>query len=396
MTTKWPSSCLYAVSSINIHRQTAARIACGRNVTLVRFYAQQQQHRKLSDSQSQPDVAKQYDALKSAPARIVNRAQDDPINPPLTTVPPPLNVPQEQGSDNFFAYWFKVGRAYGTFYKEGLKAVWSNRKAAKMLRERLVEDVKAQGTMTSTADTLRKNMIPDGGSDTILSAVAQKAITRSEYQLLERYRYDVGKLPLFGVLVLIFGEWLPLLVPFIPGAVPGTCRIPKQVQGMRQKAEERRRVSFRQGIAEPTKEQLAVSETDSESMGGTVWPLARPQYAQTLLRRLRDDQLLHLSSTLGVHNRLWDRLQLPPPSALLRRGLAKKLQYITTDDILLLQCGGVSKLVSDEVMVAAEERGLDVLGRKDAALREQLAWWLNRQQEDGGRGRAVIDMLFRR
>ena len=139
-----------------------------------------------------------------------------------------------------------------------------------------------------------------------------------------------------------------------------------------------------------------MSETESLSVGSAVWPLARLQHAQVLLRQLRDDQLLHLSSTLGVHNRLWDRLQLPPPSALLRRGLAKKLQYITTDDILLLQCGGVSKLVSDEVMVAAEERGLDVLGRKETALREQLAWWLNRQQEDGGRGRAVIDMLFRR
>lgn len=225
-------------------------------------------------------------------------------------------------------------------------------------------------------------------------------MTRSEFQLLARNSHDIGKLPFFGLLVALFGEWLPLIVPFIPGAVPGTCRIPKQIEGMRKKAEERRRISFRQGISEPTvgEEQLrkVEGEKDMSTASAKEWPMTQKEYAAQILSKLNASQLLHLSSTLNLHNRLWDRVQLPPPAFLLRSGVSKHLSYLTSDDLLLQRYGGAQKLTAEEVDVACEERGIDVLGRSEQTLRENLSWWLARQDEDKGRGEVLFTMLFRR
>lgn len=259
----------------------------------------------------------------------------------------------------------------------GIKAVWFNYQATKLVRERVKNAARAV----------------DGGShskDTLL-----KLLKRSEFQLLERNSHAIGKLPLFGVLVGLLGEWLPLLVPFMPGVVPGTCCFPKQLEGMRKKAEERRRMSFRQGISEPSKEQIP-EIPEAEGLVKAEWPMTSPDYAASMLKGLRDDQLYHLSCTLNLHNRMWDRIQLPPPSWLLRRGLSRRLAYLTSDDKLLNRDGGSQRLNPDETIIACEDRGLDVLGKKQDVLRSDLSWWLARQNEDRGKGSAIFTMLFRR
>ncbi|EMD00316.1 hypothetical protein BAUCODRAFT_57834, partial [Baudoinia panamericana UAMH 10762] len=280
---------------------------------------------------------------------IESRSAIDPVNPPLSTLPPPLDLPTRNG-DITFSYLWNLSRAYGGFYKEGVKAVWYNWRAARLLRERLAKEANVKDTDEAAMKGLLK---------------------RSEWQLLQRNDHDIGKLPLFGVMVLLFGEWLPLLVPFIPTAVPSTCRIPSQIRGMREKAEARRRVSFREGYPEPSKEQVVAAEESS-----APWPTTTAPYVRSLLGRLRSDQLLHLSSTFDLHFRLWDWLQLPPSRFLMQRSLSKRLQYIAVDDRLLAQAGGAAKLTGPELERACEERGLDVLGRKDAVLRDNLTWWL--------------------
>lgn len=286
----------------------------------------------------------------------------------------------ERGDENIALYYFRIGRAYGSFYWVGVKAVWFNFQATQALRER----VKKDSAKIGDGDGVKRRH----GKDVLLSLVK-----RSEFQLMARNSHDIGKLPLFGVLVALFGEWLPLLVPFMPGVVPGTCCFPKQIEGMRKKAEERRRTSFRQGISEPSKEQITEIP---EGLETAEWPMTSPDYAAVKLNGLRDDQLHHLSSTLNLHNRMWDRIQLPPPSWLLRRGLSKRLAYLTSDDKLLTRDGGVPKLNPEETITACQERGLDVLGKREEVLRNDLAWWLARQKEDRGRGDAIFTMLFRR
>ncbi|EME77994.1 uncharacterized protein MYCFIDRAFT_57472 [Pseudocercospora fijiensis CIRAD86] len=373
MTTRSPSSCLRAVSSFHspnhhaLFRQTALQR------TLIAFTGKQPQicrWASSSSSSSQPDLSKPE---QTALAEIEGLKTSDPINPSRSTLPPPLKLPTRR-SENIALYYFRIGRAYGSFYWVGIKAVWFNYQAATQLRERIRRQAGEKKVSRSQEFAL---------------------MTRSEFQLLARNSHDIGKLPFFGLLVALFGEWLPVIVPFIPGAVPGTCRIPKQIEGMRKKAEERRRSSFRQGISEPAEDQLRL-EAAADANSSTEYPISRKEYAAQMLSKLRDDQLFHLSSTLNLHNRIWDRIQLPPPSFLLRRGLSKHLSYLGSDDFLLERYGGAFKLSTEEVEIACEERGLDVLGRPEQKLRENLTWWLARQKDDKGKGSAILAMLFRR
>jgi len=272
---------------------------------------------------------------------------------------------------------YRVGRAYGNFYKEGIKAVWYNYNAAKLLRARITGEL---------------------GAANVNDAAMRNLITRAEWQLLARNNHDIGKLPLFGVLVVVLGEWLALLVPFMPGVVPGTCLIPKQLEGLRVQTEQRRRASFRQGITEPSKEQevddrLVVGDRPA---GHAEWPMTNPTFVRNTLAQLRADQLHHLSTSMSLHSRLWDRLQIPPPGFLLRSKLTKRLQYLTFDDKMLLHNDGVPKLTPTELDIACQERGLDTLSKKDSALRDSLGVWLARQNDDKGRGRLMLSMLFRR
>lgn len=360
----------------NILRNTSVRPLRHSRLVFVAGLRQYATQRTDSSAQGSQPPKSVNDPVQGALKAVEAHAISDPINAPRSTLPPPLDLPT-RGNEQKVVYWLRVGRAYGRFYKDGVKAVWNNWSAAKLLKQRM-------------GDARIEDLVRDG------------KINRAEFQLLARNRRDVGKLPLFGLLVLVFGEWLPLLVPFIPNAVPGTCRIPKQLRGMQEKAEERRRRSFRLGISEPGHEQLP-----SGLMGGkeeasanveTNWTLAyNTQYRKRLLQNLRADQLLHLSSTLGLHSTLWDRVQLPPPSILLRRRIAHRLAYLAQDDVLLLRHrGNKSHLAQEELHLACTERGIDVLGKPDGGLRESLTWWLRRQKEDEGMGRAMMVMLFRR
>ena len=352
MTTRWPSGCLFAGSRITVYHHSSSRTIFFNRILQTREYAQKRSEQTAAPALPQPDH------VKSALMIVEAKAKHDAVNPPRSTLPPPLSLP-ERGSETVFIYYFRIGRAYGTFYKNGVKAVWYNYKAAKLLKERMTKEL---------------------GAKDVTDAVLKSLISRSDFQVLARNDRDIGKLPFFGLLVLVFGEWLPLFVPFMPNAVPGTCRIPKQVEGMREKAQERRRMSFRQGITEPSSEQLPGDERSGGRGDGTSsWPVAfNSDHRDAMLKNLRDDQLHHLSSSL------------------LRRAINKRLQYISQDDLLLLRDGSAHDLSPDELHIACEERGLDVGGKKEEVIRETLGWWLQRQGEDGGRGRALMAMLFRR
>ncbi|KAF2763952.1 hypothetical protein EJ03DRAFT_302846 [Teratosphaeria nubilosa] len=389
MTSRFSSSlCLYAVSNT---RHYGARTLLASQLHFAnriddRSYASQQQPRskKPDPATATANAIKHEYSAKSALTTIESGQNADPVNPPRSTLPAPLKLPERNESSTVFIYWFNIGRAYGSFYKEGIRAVWYNYKAARALRDRI-----------------QKSAAKDG-----IEAAQRGLITRSEWQMLHRNNHDIGKLPFFGLLVLVFGEWLPLLVPFMPGVVPGTCRIPKQVFGMRRQAEERRRVSFRQGVCELTEEQIP---DERVAFGGrpavrAEWPMLDATYVRSLLAKLRDDQLHHLSSALTLHSRTWDRIQLPPPAFLLRRNLTRHLQGLAVDDNLFLKTAAklppnttvTSKLSPVELENACADRGLEVLGKKETELRTSLSAWLQRQQEDQGRGRAVLTMLFRR
>lgn len=389
MTTPYPSSlkavsCLQRTSHHHHHSAIAVQVALLRHQTqpsYARHYSFSKQKSRTNTTKAPPPVPSF--SLKPRPDPTQALTASAAVNPPPITRPPPLDLPT-RGEEAYPLYLYRTGRAYGTFYKDGLKNVWHNHKAASALKKRVAADLNARkpDLASPVSASKRWSAFRD-------EAVQRGVVTRGEFQQLGRNARDIGKLPFFGLLVLLFGEWLPLLVPFIPNRVPGTCRIPKQVQGMREKSEARRQRSFRAGVAgEPEAGQVAVE--------GGRWRMTDARSVREVLKSLGPEQLMHLSCVLNQHSSVWDRLQTSPPAALVRRGVCARMQYLALDDFLLVKSGGPGELASDEVVIACEERGIDVLGKPEDKLRAELRAWISKQEGDEGRGWAMVEMLFRR
>jgi len=377
MTTRYSSSCLTACSRFQYFQYA--------HVQHIPAHSRQYTFTKNASKNKPTQPPPPRFALTPNPANEKDTAltkTSSAVNPLPTTRPPPLDLPT-RGKEAYPIYLYRTGRAYGTFYKDGLKNVWHNHKAASALKKRIVAALNAR----------KPDLAPPVSASKTWSAfrdeaVQRRVLNRAEFQLLERNARDIGKLPLFGLLVLLFGEWLPLLVPFIPNRVPGTCRIPKQVRGMREKSEARRKWSFRSGVAEPAAGQVAVE--------GGKWRMTDEANVREVLKSLGSEQLMHLSCVLNQHSSVWDRIQLTPPAGLIRRGVCARVQYLALDDFLIVEAGGIKNLSSDELIIACEERGIDVLGKPEDKLKTELQAWIKKQENDEGRGWAMIEMLFKR
>lgn len=253
---------------------------------------------------------------------------DTSINPPASTRPPPLELPTRDPAGSAISYYINLGKAYVKFYKTGLTAVLLNRS---LLYERL--DRTPQSEHPSL---LRPYRVPS-------------TFTRADWVLLWRVRHDFSRLPLFGLVLLICGEFTPLVVVYFDAVVPYTCRLPKQIGRSLGKAEARRQSSFQ--------------HLEYEHPEGALSPKLRRRTARAHVLRS-----LHLVGTF------WDRIGFVPPLLWWAKGNSR-MAYLEGDDALL-RTGGIAKLLPEEVKLACEERGLDVLGRKHEELREHLGDWL--------------------
>ncbi|KAL8785921.1 MAG: hypothetical protein Q9213_003070 [Squamulea squamosa] len=270
------------------------------------------------------------------------------LNPPASTLPPPLVLPTSEPNlplTERLKFYYKTGKAYLTFYKTGVKATWQNYKLTRQLRRQ----------------------IPSGKSAE--RALRDGLLSRAEYHLIRRTRRDVSRIPLFGLVLAICGEFTPLVVVFmgLSGAVPRTCHIPKQIEGAREKLEKRRRESFRDRT-------VAVEE------------IGKFDVMQQLPRPI----LIHVGRSLGLYSTLWDKIRVVP-TLLLPRRIEKAVDLIDVDDLAIEKGGGVIHLSEEELKLAAEERGLDVVGRPKEELRSVLGRWINARKHA-----SIIDLLCRR
>ena len=123
------------------------------------------------------------------------------LNPPSTTRPPPLSLPEKLPKLPNYKYYFRLGKAYGIFYKNGLKAIWTNYKIARALPNHIFSSDQAN----------------------ISQAVRDGVLSRADFQLIRRTRRDINKLPLFALiwLMYVFSESVsPVLSPL---ANPEIC-----------------------------------------------------------------------------------------------------------------------------------------------------------------------------
>lgn len=256
-----------------------------------------------------------------------------PVNGPSTTLPAPINVPVRGEGQSFFpSYALALGKAYLGFYKTGVKNIYTNFKLSRDIQH----TIDAQHASSFSA------------------AVVSASLTRSDLQLLVRNWHDIKRVPVFALVLMVCGEFTPLVVIALSGVVPWTCRIPKQIESDRRKLEQRRSMSFRELTTEPP------TQAGVENLGRT--------------------QLLHISRSLGLSSRIWDWVG-GLPTGLLRRKASKRVDYLELDDGLIRKAGGVSDMTSEEVRMALVERGVDVLGKGDALLKANLnAWLLSREK----------------
>lgn len=156
------------------------------------------------DQQSSPDWQPSSEHKPPPKTDVLPLSKDD-INPPPISRPPPLNLPERQPDTSTVRHLFNTGKAYLTFYKTGLKQIW---------------------TMTQL---VRSGSLSEEARSTII--------------LRQRWLHDVRRLPLFAVILLVCGEFTPFVVILVPQTVPFTCRIPQQTEKLRKRAEERRRIA---------------------------------------------------------------------------------------------------------------------------------------------------------
>jgi hypothetical protein len=264
-----------------------------------------------------------------------------------------------------FTYLFRLGKAYTTFYKTGLKAVFTNRRLLRDLPDTHPPNVPPALTSPQTStlpgtSTASIAATPPTSPNAALSLALDKSAnpTRASLLLRARVRHDTARLPLFALIVLICGEFTPLVVLLFPRLTPYTCRIPSQTTVIRKSTEARRAASFR-----------ALSHARHSGDESAA------------LQKVADG---HICRSLGLGSALWDKMGLDVPFAKTRADDAVK--RIVQDDAFLRSGGGVGALVDDEVVLACEARGIDTLGKDIASLRDKLAAWVAKsapsQRED--------------
>jgi hypothetical protein len=253
-----------------------------------------------------------------------------------TTVPAPLNLPVRQPGQGIVGHLYATGKAYLAFYRTGLHHVFLNYRTARAIER-----------------SLRAKCL------TVSQAIDEGHLTRTQFQLLHRNRHDIRRVPIFALVCLCCGELTPLVVLLLANQVPWTCLTPRQVQKYRQRQADAR---ARSGAPPPAVTVSALSARET------------PQ------RRSRREELLQVSGVLGLHGRWWR-----PPTAILQRRLRRHVDYLETDDRLIISRNeaGPSEWPLVEVEWALVDRGICVLGKSEEELRRALDRWLLDRKDHG-------------
>lgn len=318
-----------------------------------------------------------------------HRLSPTAANPPATTRPPPLDLPARDPNQGTFSFYFATGKAYLTFYKTGLKNIYLN--------TRLVWSLDAAATATATADTPTPGAIAHPPASRPAGAT-----TRSTLLLRRRWRYDVRRLPPFALLLLICGEFTPLVVMALPSMVPYTCRIPRQIEALQRKTEARRAASFwrlydhevEQGRRAPGDERPPGNAAAAATAAPEVSPSSRKAGFTDAQRAA------HIARSLDLISPLWDRLGVPDAAVVLlsaRRKVKRHVAFLAEDDVLLTQAGGVDALESEEVVLACTDRAIGTLTRSDEDLRGRLRQWLRyvpEQRDSSAQVQLLTDRLL--
>ncbi|PYH76048.1 hypothetical protein BO82DRAFT_359499 [Aspergillus uvarum CBS 121591] len=290
------------------------------------------------------------------------------INPPASTHPADLTLPTALSPSaspaDKLKHYLAVGRAYLTFYKTGLKNVYHNHRAAVPLRralgvpahlptsaylavtkESLVASKASSNAPTTMTTTITAKIAKSNSSSNNNNNNRPAAISRSSFQLLHRATYDIRRMIPFTLLLIVCGEFTPLVVLALGNAVtPRTCRVPRQLEKERAKRVQRKKRALLLDRGTVTAPEVG-SEKEMKSLR---WLMGASGDGD----REAVARACAVFGLAGSHDRLaW------PVLPLYRRRLEQYLNYLEVDDELIRRGGGVQAMEAAEVRIAVEERG---------------------------------------
>lgn len=271
--------------------------------------------------------------LTAAQSRFIHndgpKTSNPLVNPPAVSRPPPLTLPRRRDYESAPKYYFELGKGYLRFYKDGLKNVLASRR---LLREKL-----KRTPADDRPSIFRPHYVP-------------RTFSRADWVLLWRVRHDMIRLPLFGLMLIVIGEFTVLVVAYVDHLVPYTCRIPTQIFAALEKGEQRRKAAF--------------DEFESKYPHGVLSPRVTQDVARS-----------HVLKSLHISGGIWDKLGFTPPGMWQAKGIYR-MAYLEGDDKNIVEDGGPTGLEYDELRLACADRGIDTLGKSETELRSWFGDWL--------------------
>ncbi|KAJ1960133.1 hypothetical protein GGI12_003966 [Dipsacomyces acuminosporus] len=239
--------------------------------------------------------------------------------------------------------FFQKIKAFISFYKGGLKELWSNNKAAAGIQERLRNG---------------------------------EYVSREEFQIQRRNPGDKRRLIPFGFLVVMIPELIPLTIWLFPGFCPSTCITFGQIKGMAKKHDATKQRLYGQALARIESLGLDASSFGAyEKLHNAVQTGAADIFTLESLNA-NDLQLICQFMNIGKKG-------LFTSTESLRAKLASHMEYIKYDDRLLANEQLVGQLGLTELHRACQERGIPTADYPESLLRSSLESWTKLTQSKG-------------
>lgn len=332
----------------------------------LRLVAYHHHHHQPFSTSTKPQAPKQPPSNQPPTQTTVTTPAAHEINAPTSTLPADLNLPDPLPTAKLKRL-IALGRAYLAFYKTGLRNVFRNYRASLPLRKTLglpayipISPPRRASSPTTTA--------------------AQPGLTmgRGQFQLVRRSARDVRRMIPFTLILIICGEFTPLVVPLVGSAItPATCRVPGQIVKERDAASKRKYEALL-AHARAARRPSAVQVGSPEELA-LLAEMADPGWAVGASA----EAVLRACAVFGLVKR-HDRVGGSALTGLVYRPrLRRYVEYLAIDDGMIRAGGGVPALSPAEVRVALDERGAgDVAalraGKKaEMVEREWLKRWLD-------------------
>ncbi|KAJ5110776.1 hypothetical protein N7532_001311 [Penicillium argentinense] len=309
---------------------------------------------------AKPKPTSSQSSTPTTPAQTITTPSASETNAPTSTLPAEIDTPApltpSASTPDKLKRLVSIGRAYLSFYKTGLKNVFRNYKASLPFRAQL--GLPAYLPTSPPRGTTPSNGDKDSGA---------AGLGRGQFQLVRRSARDVRRMIPFAMVLLVCGEFTPLIIPIFGSAItPATCRVPSQIAKERDTASKRKTLALR-----------AVGAAGEEVH--TVASYA----SRDFLKDASAENVLTASALFGLikrHDKFAGSLLV---RMLYRKRLERYIQYLAIDDQLIRAGGGVKKLSLPEVKIALDERGLSDCaallsgGKAEVVQRETLERWLD-------------------